>query len=92
MEKLMYPELAEETKSGSTNQRLDAMRNQLAALSLAHLSALWMETENPQPMTTELADVRGWIMDDLEQRFPATFDNWIDCGMPEPITYFGGGK
>lgn len=32
-----------------------------------------------KPMSQEVATVRGWLMDEIEKRFPEEFDLWMEC-------------
>lgn len=31
-----------------------------------------------QKVTPEIAVVRGWLMDEIEKRFPEAFDKWLE--------------
>lgn len=58
----------------------------LKATSAKKLCELWNETEK-QPITLELAKVRGWIMEALESKNSAAFDLWIEND-GDPAVYF----
>ena len=38
----------------------------------------WVELDK-QPITQSVADVRELYMNEIEKRFPAEFDVWMDC-------------
>lgn len=65
----------------------------VAQLNDEALSAAWMETEG-KPVTTELGIVRGWLLDELQNRLgDDLFDEWLDAfdadGNPiSPIVFF----
>ena len=52
-------------------------RSMLSRLSLEQLIKEFDMTED-MPASFELSMVRGWIMDELEKRFPDQFDKWLD--------------
>lgn len=37
----------------------------------------WVELDK-RPMTQEVADVRGWMMTEIERRWPVEFGTWMD--------------
>lgn len=55
----------------------EAVAAMAAKLNDEALSMAWMATEG-QPVTNELAMVRGWIMDELNRRLGDNlFDEWL---------------
>lgn len=60
--------------------------NTLKGFSAKKLCELWEESEN-QTMNSELAMVRGWIMDELESKDAKRFDSWIEND-GSPAKYF----
>jgi hypothetical protein len=59
------------------NQSETTVQKMAAKLSDEALCLAWMATEG-QPVTQELAIVRGWIMDELNQRLgDGLFDEWL---------------
>lgn len=41
------------------------------------------------PMTKELPMIRGWYMDEIENRFPTEFDQWIEnCHIDDNIANY----
>lgn len=42
----------------------------------------WAELDN-QIVTQEVADVRGWMMKEIEKRWPVEFDAWMDSEDPD---------
>lgn len=67
--------------------------SKLRDLPLADLLEIWSQSEKMQ-MSLELADVRGWLMDELENRDPEAFDAWIEniTANDDPKTYFLKGQ
>jgi hypothetical protein len=61
----------------STNTGIPAM---IRNLSTAQLLDVWDLTGNRTER--EVADVRGWIMDELERRNPDGFAAWLDQDAP----------
>jgi hypothetical protein len=60
-----------------------------AKLTDEALRIAWMATET-QPVTEELALVRGWLMDELNKRLgDDLFDEWLMApDAPNPLAYF----
>lgn len=54
----------------------------LKTKTVKNLIDLFITTEN-MPYTSELPTVRGWIMDELEERNPKAFDQWLDLDYPD---------
>jgi len=48
----------------------------------AQLIQDWVAIETME-MSTEIAMVRGWLMDEIEKRFPAEFDKWMENCMED---------
>lgn len=46
------------------------------------------EESDRQPMTPALPYVRGWLMDELQKRDRAAFDEWLESTDPSPRYYF----
>ncbi len=44
------------------------------------------ETTADQPMTEDLATVRGWIMDLIAARAPGAYDRWLESDDPDDAT------
>jgi hypothetical protein len=66
------------------------VRAMSAKLSDEALCLAWMATEG-KPVTQELAIVRGWIMDELNERLgDDQFDEWLmaDGDAPNPLAFF----
>lgn len=62
----------------------------MASRSMEDLVKDFEVTEDMQ-ISCELAEVRGWIMDELERRDEEAFWRWIDEGYSEsPRKYFLG--
>lgn len=58
-----------------------------AKLTDEALCLAWMGTEG-KPVTQELAIMRGWIMDELNERLgDDLFDEWLMAG-DNPLTFF----
>ncbi|MGW2213293.1 hypothetical protein [Streptomyces sp. NPDC001781] len=69
-------------------------RERIGRLSDDNLAVQWLLTET-QPMSAELAVVRGWIMDELEKRMtPDQFDAWLftDGDAVDPTPFFRAGE
>ena len=66
-----------------------AARRTLNRCTIKQLIALWNETEK-QIISMDSATVRGWIMDALQAKNPAAFDNWMMCddGNDKPERFF----
>lgn len=60
----------------------------IAAQSTARLIEQFELTELVND--SSIYTVRGWLMDELETRNPAAFDNWIDSEDESPRAYFTG--
>jgi len=56
--------------------------DQIKNFSTKKLLELWDITESME-ISPDLAVVRGWLMDELETRDPAGFDDWMDSEDPE---------
>lgn len=88
-------ETAEETEMGSKIREQAAAKVQAMAANLSNeaLCLAWMATEG-KPVTEELAMVRGWLMDVLNERLgDDQFDEWLtavdDNGQGvNPLAYF----
>lgn len=52
-------------------------RKLIAARSDADLIRDW-EVIDVLPISPEVVRVRGWLMDEIEKRWPVEFDRWID--------------
>jgi hypothetical protein len=61
----------------STEVKVLAVNITLKKMTIQKLIELWNETSK-QELTSELAMVRGWIMDALEFKNPEAFDKWVD--------------
>lgn len=46
------------------------------AMSDNQLLTVWESTENQR--TREGSIIRGWLMDEIERRYPDAFDAWLD--------------
>lgn len=57
-------------------------REMISNLTLPQLLEEW-ELTTTQPYSQELATVRGWLMDELEERHPEAFNKWLDSEWPE---------
>ena len=73
----------------TTQEAAAIATTKLGKLSLSELIDSWEHVdamnirENP-----ELADVRGWIMDELEARNAEAFDQWIDSIADSPREFY----
>jgi hypothetical protein len=48
----------------------------------------WMILDT-QKITSEIATVRGWLMDEIEKRFPGEFNNWIEnCDKDDNLEHY----
>lgn len=57
------------------------VRNLVGSLTTAQLLDQFELTSD---MTGEdVPTVRGWLMDEIEKRYPVAFDKWLDEDMPE---------
>lgn len=56
-------------------------REMLANATLGDLLDEWELTTNVND--SEIATVRGWLMDELESRNPEAFGKWLDQDAPE---------
>ncbi|MDQ0809790.1 hypothetical protein QFZ63_001504 [Streptomyces sp. B3I7] len=85
-------ELVEEATTEETSEQATATVQAMASkLTDEALSLAWMGTEG-KPVTKELALVRGWLMDELNQRLgDDLFDEWLagddDGNSVNPIAY-----
>ena len=52
----------------------------LESKSLKELLELWIEIDK-KDVTTDTANVRGWIMDEITKRHPDKVDQWLDDEM-----------
>jgi hypothetical protein len=69
---------------------MEKVRALMASRSMEDLVKDFEVTEEMQ-ISCELAEVRGWIMDELERRDEEAFWRWIDEGYSEsPRKYFLG--
>ena len=49
------------------------------------------EVLDTQKVTEHIATVRGWIMDEIEKRWPVEFNNWIEnCDKDDSIRSYIG--
>lgn len=65
--------------------------NNLKTLPTKQLLELWDETDRKheaEGMTSDLADVRGWIMEALEAKNPTAFDAWMEDYDSHPSQHF----
>lgn len=69
---------------------MEKVKALMASRSMEDLVKDFEVTEDMQ-ISCELAEVRGWIMDELERRDEEAFWKWIDEGYSEsPRKYFLG--
>ena len=69
---------------------MEKVKALMASRSMEDLVKDFEVTEDMQ-ISCELAEVRGWIMDELERRDEEAFWRWIDEGYEEsPRKYFLG--
>lgn len=69
---------------------MEKVKTLMASRSMEDLVKDFEVTEEMQT-SCELAEVRGWIMDELERRDEEAFWRWIDEGYEEsPRKYFLG--
>lgn len=54
---------------------------QLKELTLDQLLSVWEETE--RLTTPEVPTLRGWLMNEIERRYPEAFNAWLDQDAPE---------
>ena len=57
-------------------------RKMINGLSYNELMVQWRLT-SVMNMMPELASVRGWIMDEIERRFPNGYSKWLEQDAPE---------
>lgn len=50
--------------------------------SIERLLDLWEHTETAE-YSTELATVRGWLMDEIERRAQVGFNEWLEQDAPD---------
>jgi len=62
-------------------------RAMVAERTTYELIADWEEAEK-QPMSDTMPTVRGWLMDELEKRDKAGFDNWLESNEASPRKFF----
>ena len=55
----------------------DKARELLKTRTDDQLIEIWELTEKA-PYSRELIITRGWIMDEMERRFPEAFNNWLE--------------
>jgi hypothetical protein len=48
------------------------------------------EETNNKPIDEYLPIVRGWLMDELEKRDRAAFDNWLESNEASPRKFYTG--
>lgn len=51
-------------------------RNLIKGMSTEKLIEQWEATTENNDM--EISTVRGWLMDEIENRYPEAFDEWLD--------------
>lgn len=56
-------------------------RNMIKGLSDKELLKQWNLT-NAMVATSGLARVRGWLMDEIEERFPKGYNKWLEQDSP----------
>ena len=63
----------------------NAEKNARAMLSRLSIEQLIKEFDMTEdiPISLELSMVRGWIMDELENRNPEAFEKWLDLDYPD---------
>ena len=54
----------------------------IASRTNEQLIADWVTLDN-QPMTQAVAEVRGWMMAEVERRWPDEYSNWMECEDPD---------
>lgn len=54
----------------------------IATLTAEQLFSCWEMTEHLS-ISEETAITRGWLMDEIEKRYPEGFDAWLDQEAPE---------
>ncbi len=59
----------------------------LISISTPKLCDLF-DTSNQEKVTPEVATVRGWILDELEQRNPTAFGKWMDANTDSPTEFY----
>lgn len=50
--------------------------DRVRAMSDNQLLTVWESTENQR--TRESSIIRGWLMDEIERRYPDAFNAWLD--------------
>lgn len=67
------------------NMTKNAEKNARAMLSRLSIEQLIKEFDMTEdiPISLELSMVRGWIMDELENRNPEAFEKWLDLDYPD---------
>jgi hypothetical protein len=61
---------------------------QLKSMDLQQVLCCWQIIDSMPCNKIEIADVRGWIMDELERRNPVAFEKWIDSCEDNPEPFF----
>lgn len=56
---------------------IEGTLEKLAGLTDENLILTWKQLDKVQ-VTTAVAKVRGWVMDEIEKRFPKEFDCWME--------------
>lgn len=59
-------------------------RDLIRRSSNAKLIALWEIADSKKHMTLELSMVRGWLMDEIEARWPDAFWTWVESDEDSP--------
>lgn len=60
----------------------------LASRTNAELIRDWKVLDT-QKVTPEIAIVRGWLMDEIEKRWPEEFNNWMEnCDKDDNIEHY----
>ena len=67
----------------------DALRAVLGTLTLEQLTAGWISSDaalaiaREQTRTDQLVRLRGLLLDEMERRYPHTYDQWLRRGGPD---------
>ena len=57
---------------------VEEAREKLSKLTDENLVLTWKQLDKIETMTTAIAKVRGWVMNEIERRWPKEFDTWME--------------
>lgn len=81
------PETADENKAAAMTAQEETARKMIAEQTTEYLLKTWESTTaNNDPF---IPTVRGWLMDELQSRYPEAYDAWLDSEVCEDATLRG---